>query len=203
MSIQKKIILRYRSAGHLRFELPPQLCTDTAAPLVEEAISRIDGVYRVTLYRRQRKLSIRFFDTVCEVPEVARQMHYILGEMAEKGLLKPGAKTIQHKKGGIKEKLATSHPVAWFLEKYQEGKETVTAVKILAGKPIKNAPAFLQNPEKAAIEFCTDILTFYLIKTHWQRILHQWLPHPLKHRYEWLALSYLTFLWVRSRHKKD
>ena len=203
MSIQKEIILRHRSAGHLRFELPPQLCTDTAAPLIEEAIGQIEGVYRVSFYRRQRKLAIRFFDTVCDVPEVARHMHRILGTLVDNGLLNLCTQAAPPQKDGLKEQLVNSRPIAWFREKYQEGKETVQAVKVLARGPIKGAPAFLQNPEKAAIEFCTDILIFYLIKTHWQRILHQWLPNPLRHRYEWLALSYLTFLWVRSRHKKD
>jgi len=210
MSIQKEIILRYRSAGHLRFALPAALCSAAVAPVIEAELHRIDGVYRVNLYRRQAKLSIRFFDTVTAVPEVAMQMQQILHSLEEEGLFEPheqeGAAQSkqQHKKATIKERLYDSRMGTWVQGKYQEGKETVTALKVLAKRTGgKNGPAFLQNPERTVMEFGNDILVLYLIKKHWQQIMTQWLPYPLRHRYEWLAVIYMTYLWVHWRHKKD
>jgi len=207
MSIQKEIILRYRSAGHLRFALPAALCSAAVALLIERELHGIEGVYRVSLYRRQGKLSIRFFDTVTDVSEVAKQMQHILRKLEKEGVFEVGEapQSKQHlKKAAITQKLRNSRLGTWAQEKYQEGKETVTALKILAKKTGgKDAPAFLQNPERTAMEFANDILVLYLIKTHWQRIMTQWLPSPWRHRYEWLAVVYMTYLWVHWRHKKD
>jgi len=207
MSIQKEIILRYRSAGHLRFALPAVLCSAAVAPVVEAELHRIEGVYRVNLYRRQGKLAIRFFDTVTNAPEIAKQMQQILHKLLEEGAFEsesaPRSKG-QLRKSSVVERLRNTRMGSWMQEKYEEGKETVTALKILAKKTGgKDAPAFLQNPERTAMEFANDILVLYLIKTHWQRIMTQWLPSPWRHRYEWLAVIYMTYLWVHWRHKKD
>jgi len=208
MIVQQQILLRYRSAGHLRFELPLALCAPAVAPLIEGELHRIEGVYRVLLYRGQRKLSIRFFDTVTDVPQVAREMYRILDDLVDEGLVKPHAARrppprtqVRHKARPLRDRLRGSRLGIWIRAKVQEGKETAGAIKVLAKGRMKNAPAFLQDPEKAAFEFANDVLVFYLIKTHWHRILYQWLPNPVRHRYEWLAVIYLTYLWVHSRHK--
>ena len=212
MSIQKQILLRYHSANHLRFQLPAVICSSGAADALEGELHRIEGVYRVVLYRRQCKLSIRFFDTVTDAPRVLRQMHQILGELVEEGLIRQqsarsgSAKPPRNKarRQPPQGRFRRSRFTDWVRGKVEEGKETLAALKILAKKGGgKNAPAFLQNPEKSAFEFANDVLVFYLIKSHWQRILHEWLPNPIRHRYEWLAVIYMTYLWVRWRHGKD
>ena len=212
MSIQKQILLRYRSANHLRFQLPMEICSSGAAAALEGELHRIDGVYRVILYRRQCKLSIRFFDTATDASQVLRQMYQILNELIEEGLLKedmaksrPATSSgTRPKSRSARQKIKQSRLANWIRFKFQEGKETVGALKVLAKRGGgKNAPAFLQHPEKTAFEFANDVLVFYLIKSHWQRIVHEWLPNPLRHRYEWLAVIYMTYLWVRWRHSKD
>lgn len=209
MTIQKEIILRYRGDGHLRFALPAALCLESVAGVVEQALRSIDGVYRVTLYRQQGKLSIRYFDTVTEAPIVAREMIRILDELVAEGLLRPAGTRLHlqpAKQPGpipVRQRLRQSRLGNWVQEKYQEGKETVSALKILAKRTAKqnNAPAMLQNPERAMMEFANDVLVLYLVKTHWQRILGEWLPNPWRYRYQWLSIVYLTYLWVRWRHK--
>ncbi len=213
MSIQKQIFLRYRSANHLRFQLPADICAGGSAEALQGELHRIEGVYRVTLYRRQCKLSIRFFDTATDASQVLKQMYQILGELIEEGVVrKHAAKTdatassskARPKRHRPRRKIKQSRLTDWLRGKIQEGRETVTALKVLAKRGGgKNAPAFLQNPENAAFEFANDVLVFYLIKSHWQRIVHEWLPNPLRHRYEWLAVIYMTYLWVRWRHSKD
>jgi hypothetical protein len=211
MTIHSEIILRYRAEGHLRFSVPAALCTASAAPALEQALHSIDGVYRVLLYRNHRKLSIRFFDTVTDAPKVAREMLRIINKLVAEGLHIPrdrAARRTRLKKTmrvPLVQRLGKNPVGKWVKKKYVEGKETLTALKVLAKRTAKNknAPSLLQNPERALMEFANDILVLYLVKIHWQRILHEWLPNPLKYRYQWLAVTYLTYLWVRWRHNKD
>ncbi|MCX7076446.1 MAG: hypothetical protein NTZ45_06760, partial [Methylococcales bacterium] len=74
MSIQKDCVLRYRSEGHVRFQLPAVLCQSSVAARVTQKISAIDGVYRVNLYARQQKLSVRFQETVCDFYSLIKQL---------------------------------------------------------------------------------------------------------------------------------
>jgi hypothetical protein len=60
MPIQKEIILRYQSSGHVRFQIPERLCSNEVASFVSDAINDFDGVYRVSLFRNKQKLAIRF-----------------------------------------------------------------------------------------------------------------------------------------------
>ncbi|MEY3787599.1 MAG: hypothetical protein RLZ75_1806, partial [Pseudomonadota bacterium] len=47
MSIQKKFVLRYRVDGHVRFEIPAQICHVDVTRVVTDSISKIEGVYKV------------------------------------------------------------------------------------------------------------------------------------------------------------
>ena len=203
MSIQKEFVLRYRDDGHVRFQIPPRICNVAVAKAVTDGISGIDGVYRVKLYRRQQKLSIRFEESFCDFKSLATRLFYLLAELEEKGALKP--KPVSKSalwKGKAKSRLDDFKVTRWAKEKYGDAKETVQAAKIITKLGMKKPKAFIKDPGKAIVDFLNDILVIFLIRLHWKDITQHWLVKPLKHRYEWIALFYLFFLLVRSRLKK-
>jgi hypothetical protein len=198
MSIQKEFVLRYREAGHVRFQIPASVCNEAVAKQLTNSLLAVTGVYRVNLYRGQQKLSIRYRETVCDFPCLARQLFHILNELD----LKPVAELKDSWQGKAKAKLNSLKVTRWTKQKYADAKETVHAAKIITKLGMKKPQAFVSNPEKAAIDFFNDILVLFLIKLHWPSITQQWLVKPLKYRYEWMALFYMFFLLVRSRRKK-
>ena len=206
MSIQSEFVLRYRIEGHIRFQIPAQICKATIAKAIEDGILAIEGVYRVNLYRRQQKLSIRFQESVCDFKSLARQVYQLLADLEKAGAFKQEAiaQTGQfaswQKKA--KAKLNNFRATRWAKEKYSDAKETVQAAKIITKLGMKKPKAFVNDPEKAMIDFFNDILVLFLIKLHWTNITQQWLLKPLKYRYEWMALFYMFYLLVRSRRKK-
>ena len=203
MSIQKQFVLRYRVDGHVRFQIPAQICNIDAAKALTDGISGIDGVYRVNLYRNQQKLSIRFNESFCDFKSLARQLFHLLAELEKKGALTPKlASKSALWKDKAKAKLEEFKATRWAKEKFDDAKETVQAAKIIGKMGMKKPTAFVKDPEKAIIDFLNDILVLFLIKLHWNDITQNWLVKPLKYRYQWMALFYMFFLLVRSRKKK-
>ena len=203
MSIQKEFVLRYRVDGHIRFQIPAQICNVDVAKAVTGGISGIDGVYRVNLYRSQQKLSIRFDESVCDFKSLAHQLFDLLVELEKKGGLKP--KPVSKSalwKEKAKFRLDDFKATRWAKEKFGDVKETVQAAKVITRLGMKKPTAFMKDPEKAIIDFLNDILVIFLIRLHWNDITQNWLVKPLKYRYEWMALFYMFFLLVRSRKKK-
>ena len=203
MSIQKEFVLRYRENGHVRFQIPAQICNVDAAKAVTDGISDIDGVYRVNLYRNQQKLAIRFQESVCDFKSLAKQLFDLLADLEARGALKP--KPVSKSalwKEKAKSKLDDFKATRWVKEKFGDAKETVQAAKIITRLGMKKPKAFMKDPEKAVIDFFNDILVLFLIRLHWNDITQHWLLKPLKHRYEWMALFYMFFLLVRSRKQK-
>ncbi|MDO9138909.1 MAG: hypothetical protein Q7U38_01095 [Methylobacter sp.] len=203
MSIQKEFVLRYRVDGHIRFQIPAQICHLEVAKAITDGISALDGVYRVNLYRGQQKLSIRFDEAVCDFKSLAKQLFLLLATLEEKGALKPKpVSTVAPWQEKAKAKLDGFKATRWVKEKFGDAKETVQAAKVITKLGMKKPAAFMQDPEKAVIDFLNDILVIFLIRLHWDNITQHWLLKPLKHRYEWMALFYMFFLLVRSRRKK-
>jgi hypothetical protein len=203
MSIQKEFVLRYRVDGHVRFQIPAQICNVDVAKAVTDGLSGIDGVYRVNLYRSQQKLSIRFNESVCDFKLLARQLFHLLADLEKKGALKPKpVSKSAHWKEIAKSKLDDFKAIRWAKEKFGDAKETVQAAKVITRLGMKQPKAFMKDPEKAIIDFLNDILVLFLIRLHWNEITQNWLVKPLKYRYEWMALFYMFFLLVRSRKKK-
>ncbi|MEY3807717.1 MAG: hypothetical protein RI893_693 [Pseudomonadota bacterium] len=202
MSIQKEFVLRYRVDGHVRFEIPAQICHVDVTRVVTDSISKIEGVYKVNLYRSQQKLSIRFNESVCDFKSLAKQLFSVLAELEENGDLKPKpvSKSILWKEK-IQSRLDDFKVTRWAKEKFGDAKETVQAAKIITRLGMKQPKAFMNDPEKAIVDFLNDILVLFLVKLHWNDITQHWLIKPLKHRYEWMALFYMFFLLVRSRKK--
>lgn len=198
MSIQKEFILRYREAGHIRFQIPASVCNEAVANQITSRLLAIAGVYRVNLYLKQQKLSIRYQETVCDFSCLARQLFQLLNELD----IKPVAEVNYSWQEKAKAKLDGFRVTRWAKQKYADVKETAHAAKIITKLGMKKPQAFVNDPEKAAIDFFNDILVLFLIKLHWANITQQWLVKPLKYRYEWMALFYMFFLLVRSRRKK-
>jgi hypothetical protein len=206
MSIQSEFVLRYRIEGHVRFQVPAQICAVTTVKAIEDGILAIEGVYRVNLYRRQRKLSIRFQESVCDFKLLARQLYQLLADLEKAGAFKQETVAQTKQSASWQEKAKARFngfkATRWAKEKYTDAKETVQAAKIITKLGMKKPKAFVNDPEKAIIDFCNDILVLFLIKLHWTNITQQWLLKPLKYRYEWMALFYMFYLLVRSRRKK-
>ncbi len=190
MSLAKHIFVRYSSEGHLRFALPEALCQTHTAQNLERELKRIEGIYRVDLYRKQQKLSIRYIEGVTNAKTVARALFDALDNINEQ----PSAS------GDI---AVQEEEPSWVKAKYEEAKETITALGIIAkGTGNASASALIPDKEKFAIEFFTDILVLYLIKLHWHLILGHWIRNPWQYRSEWMATIYMIFLLVRSKKPK-
>lgn len=203
MAIQKEFVLRYLEEGHVRFHVPERACSKTVAEALIMELAAIEGVYRVNLYRGQRKLSIRFHTSECEFKSLARQLHHILAKLEKKGAFDSTSRVVGaallKRKG---KKAIRFSPLAWIREKVQNTKETVHAARVLTKVRLKKPASFMNDPEKAIIDFLNDILVLFLIKLHWQNITQQWIVRPFKYRYEWMALFYMFFLLIRSRKAK-
>lgn len=199
MSIQKEIILRYQSSGHIRFQIPERLCSDEVASFVADAINNFDGVYRVNLFRNKQKLAIRYTEESLTLQELVQQLIQLLTGLEKKGFFK--AKPGNEKTSSFSSKLKFPNwkGTNWAKEKYTETKETAKAISILAKLGLKKKPEILANPEKTLITFFNDVLVLFLIKVHWKLITKKWILAPLKYRYQWLTIFYLMFLFIRSK----
>ncbi|RLA21085.1 MAG: hypothetical protein DRQ62_09820 [Gammaproteobacteria bacterium] len=203
MPIQQEIILRYKSSGHVRFQIPERLCSDEVASFVSDAISEFNGVYRVNLFRNKQKLSIRFTEESLSFQDLVQQLIALLTDQEKKGFFKAKPSTI--KPGSFKDsfRLPNWKGTHWAKEKYTETKETAQAIGVLAKFGLKKKPEILTSPEKILITFFNDILVLFLIKIHWKLITKKWLLAPIKYRYQWLTIFYLMFLFIRSKTTKN
>jgi hypothetical protein len=203
MSIQREIILRYRSDGHVRFQLPAKLCQKNAAFLLQQAIEKIEGVYHARVFPRQGKLAIHFSHQTCSFTHLAKQLFGIIEDLKKQGHLNKKELPKQTVTQSLKEKIQNLPVSQWTKEKYTDTKDTAKAVGILARLGFKNKSGILKDPEKTMVNFFNDILVLYLIKTHWHVITQHWIVKPFRHRYEWMTVFYLMYLLVRSRMPKN
>lgn len=199
-ALARQVVVRYRGDGHVRFGLPAQLCEEPYAAAIEDSLRGLGGVYRVTLYRRQGKLSIFYDRHACTLHDVARRLHATLAAPAAQ---MQRASTV----AAVAEKLRVAKPLQWLKDKSSQARAKFTDVKAkaqllsrFAAVQIHNQPVLKEVfTEKAAINFFNDIVVFYLIKVHWDMITQKWLKHPIQYRNAWLSTFYLVFLLVRYR----
>ena len=200
MSIQRQIILRYRRPGHVRFALPDVLCEPQAAERLVAGLKRVEGVYRVVLYRRQKKLSIRYLDGVGDFHGLAIAMKKLVTEIANTSAERPwNVENSLSKRQTVPARFALSN---WARAKYRQLKETFTAAGIVNTNPVSRPQKMAVIQKQYVFEFFTDLLVLYLIKAHWHLITQHWLRRPWQYRYEWMAVLYLIFLLVRSKKPK-
>jgi hypothetical protein len=204
MAIQKKFVLRYRDEDHLRFEIPVQFCDPAIANALTDKLLATEGIYRVKVYRSQKKLSIRYQETVCDFITLAKLLFQIIADLEKEAALIHQSKVIGKAKPKLRigNKLKQSKITRWFSRKYDDTKETLQAAKILTKVGLKSQKNFFNDPEKTVIDFLNDILVLFLIRLHWDHITKEWIPKPIKYRYEWMAVFYMLFLLMRSRKPK-
>lgn len=193
-SLAKHIVVRYRAEGHVRFGLPQELSLPELAQQLQTALRQAEGVYRVDLYHRQGKLSIRYIEGVTNFKAVARALYAIVSRLAIPTAEPANDLARAGDKPGVGD---------WFKAKYQEARETFTAMGIVADAATRGpSQRLIPDKEKFLLEFFTDILVLYLTKLHWPMITGEWMKRPWLYRYEWMATFYLIFLLVRSKRPK-
>lgn len=202
MAIQKQFVLRHREEGHLRFEIPVQFCDVAIARALTDAVSALDGIYRVRVYSSQKKLSIRYQETVCDFRTLAKLLFQVIANLEKKIVLNDPSVVTVKAESTWKKKLKNLTVTKWFKQKYDDTRETLQAAKVLTRAGLKKKKTFINDPEKAVIDFLNDILVLFLIRLHWDRITKDWLPNPLRYRYEWMAVFYMIYLLMRSRKPK-
>ena len=189
----RQVIVRHRGAGHVRFAIPEALCEESFATAIEESLRNYPGVYRVTLYRRQGKLSVFYDAHACGLHDVARCLHGALTNPAAR-------KQREHAVAALAQRLHVAQPLQWLKGKAAGLKMKAQLLSRFAAVQIKGKPALRGIfSEKAVINFFNDVVVFYLIKVHWEMITQKWLKQPLKYRNAWLSTFYLVFLLVRNR----
>lgn len=197
--LRNAVLLRYHRDGHVRFELPELLCTKNLAELLERQLIKREGLYRVTLYRRYRKLSIRYLDTVCDLQDVALYLDDALAEIHQQLQQGKAQSEETQQTKGLKDRLLDLPFVQRAKEKYQHARATARVLSVVVRERLGKPSGPPLSTERLAINFLNDMVSFYLIKLHWKRITQEWLRQPWAYRYQWLTVFYLVFLLVRYR----
>lgn len=220
-----RVVVRHREPGHLRLELPPELCHAQTAGYVDSALREVEGVYRVDFDLASRRLSVRYDAHVCTVGAVARQLKALIDlvaphmSSASAASAASAGSAANTTAAGDGEAIAAA-PADPLLRVHALGERARSAVRGLAARvqaavdalrkpeaPADSLQAKLQPliasalTEKAIINFLNDLVMFYLIKAHWELIANRWLKDPLRFRNAWLTVFYLVFLMVRYRKK--
>ena len=196
MSTNQRIILRYRGEGHLRFELPKELLESAFCDRLTDALMGQLGIYRTTVYSRLGKLSIRYFPGLTDVKTIA---HFLSAQVS---LLEP---QLHGNVGAAPTGLARGDVFVasdWIDRAIHETQETLSATGIVLRRLFGETDS-ANGPPRLMLEFFTDLLVLWLIKTHWHLITQHWLKRPWTFRYEWSASLYLIFLLVRSKKTKN
>lgn len=193
----RQIAVRHREPGHLRLELPAELCEGPRAKALESALVGSAGIYRAALYRDVRKLSLRYDPHQATEREVVlalrAQLDRLPGPLVQ--ALKPAGEEIGrtlHAVGASARRKLAQFRLALMQLRQAQPKESSLAARL---QPL------LANAltEKAVINFLNDLLAFYLIKVHWELITKRWMRNPVAHADAWLAVFYLVYLLVRYR----
>lgn len=202
MAIQKQFVLRYREPGHVRFQIPAQFTDAGIAKALADRLSAVDGIYRIKVYRRQAKLSIRYQEAACDFTALARLLFDIVGGLERKAMSESQRAVSTQAGLGLKNKFRQLKISRWFGQKYGDAKETLLAARILTKAGFRQQGRFFSDPERVFIDFFNDVLVLFLIRLHWDHITKEWIPRPFKYRYEWMAVFYMIFLLMRSRRPK-
>jgi len=204
--LARRILVRHREAGHLRLELPAEICHAAAGQVMEAALRNVAGVYRVAFRATERRLAVHFDDRLCRAADVARALRASLGTLplADAAAGQADAAPVQDPMADARQALHAS--AARARQAWRQLRGRLDALR----QPAADAPAgslqarlqpMLANAltEKATINFLNDLVAFYLVKVHWELISQRWLKNPVKHADAWLAIFYLMFLLVRYR----
>lgn len=201
----RQIVLRHREPGHLRFELPAELCAGARAEALEAGLTGRAGIYRVTLYRGVRKLSLRYD------PHQAREGEVVLALRAQlERLPGPLAQTVQPAGRQLGRALREAGREIERGTRRRLAQLRLYLLKLRQARPKEGTLAARLQPvvaaaltERAIHNFLNDLLAFYLVKVHWELITKRWLRNPLAHADAWLAVFYLLYLLMRYRKTNE
>ena len=205
-ALARRVAVRHREAGHVRFALPAELCSTAIADRLCAGLREQAGVYRVTVYTGDGKLSVFYDEHTCTVHAVARKLLALLADLPAE----PDAAPV--KASGTASQAA---PLAAASEKLTRGLQSFESqarrqlqrlMQTLGRYPQLQGVQSRMQPvlesaisEKAVINFLNDLVAFYLVRVHWDLITQRWLREPLRFRNAWLTVFYLVFLLVRYR----
>ncbi|MBK9020104.1 MAG: hypothetical protein IPL72_08915 [Sulfuritalea sp.] len=203
--LARRILVRHREAGHLRLELPAEICHAAAGAVMDAALRDVAGVYRVVFQVTERRLAVHFDARLCTAADVARALRAGLASLpapaaGEVGHAPqaPAADPMVAARQALRETAArvrrALHDVRARLDALRQ--PTAPAGSLQARLQPMLATALT---EKAVINFLNDLVAFYLVKVHWELISQRWLKNPVKHADAWLTVFYLMFLLVRYR----
>lgn len=198
--LMRSVRVRHRAPGHVRFDLPETLRTPAAAALLEAGLRQQEGVYRVTVFTGAGKLSIRWAEEVCGLAEVVRRLAAVVADIADGAVAAVTLPVPVAGAGGtLLERVRNAAPVARLRARYHDLKaKAVVLNQIVALKTGRKVPMPF-DAKDWALHFANDLVVYYLIRVHWDRIVRLWLPRPWTYRYQWATVVYLVFLLVRFR----
>ncbi|MBK8119064.1 MAG: hypothetical protein IPK39_07500 [Sulfuritalea sp.] len=205
--LARRIVVRHREAGYLRLELPAAICHPAVAEVIDAALRRVAGVYRVTLYIAQHRLVVSFDAHVCAATDVAKALKASLRELPKASTAAaPPHTPMPHTPGALAARVSPAlHQAARqarrAFRRLRARIEGLRQPNAASGSLQAKLQPMLANAltEKAMINFLNDLVAFYLVKVHWELITQRWLKNPAKHADAWLAAFYLVFLLVRYR----
>lgn len=198
-SLMSAVVLRYRAAGHLRFDLPEPLTRPGAVEVLRRGLPHLEGIYRVDVYRRPAKLSLRFDTAACSERDVVKALADLVADIAEH--LDELSAPADAPRGFVA-RLKEIGPIKRLRARYQRVKQQGSIAARVIGAKMGLAEPLPFDAREWIMNFFNDLVAFYLIKVHWERITKQWLLDPIKFRYQWATVIYLVFLLVQSRKAK-
>lgn len=202
MDLAKQIIVRYHADGHVRFQLPTALCASPLAERLVRELRRIEGVYRVDLSGRQRKLSIRFNAHFCDLDALKTALARFINPIEWAGSSADDAGGGTRVTQALRTFLKELHPVRWARGKLGEVRQTAKATGLLLkGQAVRERVSTLVT-EDHVLQVLNDVLVLYLIRVHWPLIAGYWVRQPWRYRYDWMAVFYMVYLLVRSRRAR-
>jgi hypothetical protein len=219
----RRVFVLAKDDDYLRLALPAAFGNPGSARVIEAALLALPGVRGAMLDLRGAKLSIHFDPLACSHRQIALVLKATLDAAlgaASTGSAEPasapGAATtgdwpartrawreraLQWLRYANERTLAASHAMQAQFLKPRGGVLPFAPVGDGRQTPWQKVfnPALVN--ERAVINFANDVLAFYLIRVHWNKITQQWLRFPGRHADVWLAVFYLTFLLVRYRKR--
>ncbi len=188
-----------------------ELCTNRVPDFIEKGLYKQDGVYRVVLFKKDRKLSIRYDDTVCSYNDLCLRLNEIIEQIPDEAFQESPAHppTLPARGTGVADRWANFKknrltPIKNEFERkilhLLTGNRFIN--KRLSDFEDKTADLVnekIENIETKVINVLNEFVLLYLIKLHWDVITNNLMKAPLKNINNWLVIFYLMYLYSRSK----
>lgn len=190
--------LRYQGVGHLRVQIPTGLCQDPAREALIRGLRRIEGVYRVDVYARDGKLSIRYLDPIVSPSDIVAAIDALIEHRSSAP--SPAAAVAPD---GSQAGTASIRPAAWARGKLRELRETLLAFRILLARTAASRGGSGTLAAGLLRAAATDAAIVFLARSLWKPVFSQWVRRPWRHRYQWLAVAALAYRAWRRRSPEN